>query len=165
MAAAGAPLPNGPTPSRFARRGFLLGAGAAIGTVGLAAGARWFNIAATVQERDLTAPEALAAAQAGEILLVDIRRPDEWARTGIGQGAVAIDMRRTDFIEVLLGHVGGRRDVPVALICARGVRSSKMSARLDAAGFTQVLDVPEGMSGSGAGPGWVKRGLPLVQPN
>ncbi|WP_281991399.1 rhodanese-like domain-containing protein [Sulfitobacter geojensis] len=164
MAAAGAPLPNGPTPSRFARRGFLLGAGAAIGVAGLA-GARWFNIAATVQERDLTAPEALAAAQAGEILLVDIRRPDEWTRTGIGQGAVAIDMRRTDFIEVLLGHVGGRRDVPVALICARGVRSAKMSARLDAAGFTQVLDVPEGMSGSGAGPGWIKRGLPLVQPN
>ncbi|OAN85807.1 hypothetical protein A8B74_05990 [Sulfitobacter geojensis] len=164
MAAAGAPLPNGPTPSRFARRGFLVGAGAAIGVAGLA-GARWFNIAATVQERDLTAPEALAAAQAGEILLIDIRRPDEWARTGIGQGAVAIDMRRTDFIEVLLGHVGGRRDVPVALICARGVRSAKMSARLDAAGFTQVLDVPEGMSGSGAGPGWIKRGLPLVQPN
>ena len=164
MAAAGAPLPNGPTPSRFARRGFLVGAGAAIGVAGLA-GARWFNIAATVQERDLTAPEALAAAQAGEILLVDIRRPDEWARTGIGQGAVAIDMRRTDCIEGLRGHVGGRRDVPVALICARGVRSAKMSARLDAAGFTQVLDVPEGMSGSGAGPGWIKRGLPLVQPN
>ncbi len=163
MAAAGAPLPNGPTPSRFARRGFLVGAGAAIGVAGLA-GARWFNIAATVQERDLTAPEALAAAQAGEILLIDIRRPDEWARTGIGQGAVALDMRREDFTEALLELTGGATDTPVALICMRGVRSSRMTNRLTETGFTNIIDVPEGMLGSAAGPGWLERDLPVRAP-
>ena len=38
-----------------------------------------------------------------------------------------------------------------------------MAARLAEAGFASVLNVPEGMLGSGAGPGWVKRGLPVVQ--
>lgn len=37
-----------------------------------------------------------------------------------------------------------------------------MTERLRAAGFTQIIDVPEGMLGSGAGPGWLKRGLPVV---
>ncbi|MDF3415755.1 rhodanese-like domain-containing protein [Sulfitobacter sp. M57] len=164
MTTAGKPLPDGSTPSRFSRRGFLLAGVGAIGLAGVA-GARWFNLGASVQRGDLTAPAALAAAATGEVLLIDIRRPEEWARSGIGQGAVPIDMRRKDFINALLGHSGGRKDIPVALICARGVRSARMAARLEAAGFTRVLDVPEGMSGSGAGPGWLKRGLPVVQPH
>jgi rhodanese-related sulfurtransferase len=32
---------------------------------------------------------------------------------------------------------------------------------LEAEGFTRVYNVKEGMAGSAAGPGWVKRGLPL----
>ncbi len=164
MSPAGKPLPETSTPLRFSRRGFLLGGIAVVGIAGMA-GARWFNLDAKLQGSDLTAPAAQAVVEAGEILLVDIRRPDEWARTGIAQGAVPIDMRRPDFIDALLVQTDGRRDLPVALICARGVRSARMSAQLAAAGFTQILDVPEGMSGSGAGPGWVKRGLPLAQPD
>lgn len=150
------------TSSRFARRGFVLGGLAVLG-VGALGSARWFNVSAQVSDSDLSAPDAHDAALAGEITLVDIRRPDEWARTGVPQGGVGIDMRRDDFIEVLLAQTAGDRDRPVALICARGVRSARLSAQLQAAGFTQVIDVPEGMSGSGAGPGWVKRGLPVVR--
>ncbi|MDP2809280.1 MAG: hypothetical protein Q8O34_03955 [Rhodocyclaceae bacterium] len=32
---------------------------------------------------------------------------------------------------------------------------------LQSVGFTQVYNVKEGMAGSGAGPGWIKRGLPV----
>ncbi len=102
-------------------------------------------------------------ATAGKITLIDIRRPDEWARTGSGQGANRLDMRRGDFIEELDKIVGGDRSKPVALICARGVRSNRMSERLKIAGFTNIIDVPEGMLGSNAGPGWLKRGLPVVR--
>ncbi|MCX7558984.1 rhodanese-like domain-containing protein [Sulfitobacter sp. F26204] len=133
----------------------------ALGGIGAA---QWFNVTAQMDPGDLTAPEALAAAIAGEIKLIDIRRPEEWVQTGIGLGAVPIDMRDAAFIDILLAQTDGRRDVPVALICARGVRSAALSTRLVQAGFTQVLDVPEGMSGSGAGAGWIKRGLPVVQP-
>jgi hypothetical protein len=39
-----------------------------------------------------------------------------------------------------------------------------MAARMEAAGFTRILDVPEGMVGSAAGPGWIARGLPVERP-
>ena len=55
----------------------------------------------------------------GEILLVDIRRPDEWRRTGLPQGAVALDMRRADFIAALTDAAGADRDAPIATLRAR----------------------------------------------
>ncbi len=113
---------------------------------------------------EMTPPEALDALRAGDILLIDIRRPDEWAETGIAEGAQPLDMRRDDFIEALADLTDGARDRNVALICARGVRSDRMSARLAEAGFTRIIDIPEGMLGSRVGPGWLDRGLPVVQP-
>ncbi|MEM9798165.1 MAG: rhodanese-like domain-containing protein [Pseudomonadota bacterium] len=112
----------------------------------------------------LSPPEALEAVRAGQVILVDIRRPDEWEKTGIAQGASPIDMRRDDFIAALDALTASRRDRPVALICARGVRSDRMAARLEAAGFTRIIDVPEGMLGSSTGPGWLARGLPVERP-
>lgn len=71
-------------------------------------------------------------------------------------------MRREDFVEALTVLAEGDLDRPVALICARGVRSDRTSTRLADAGFTQIIDVPEGMLGSRAGPGWLERGLPVT---
>ena len=159
----GAPSPKRAKASvQMTRRGFgLLGAGALVG--GTVFAARWFNVTAQAGgEGTLSTPDAHKAAVAGEVLLVDIRRPDEWARTGVGEGAVPLDMRRPDFTDALLVHTNGRTDLPVALICARGVRSRALSTRLRAAGFRKIIDVPEGMLGSGAGPGWLGHGLPTV---
>ena len=50
----------------------------------------------------LTPQEAQAAAKDGRILLVDIRRPDEWQKTGVPEGAVPIDLRRDDFADAVL---------------------------------------------------------------
>jgi rhodanese-related sulfurtransferase len=106
-------------------------------------------------------PDVLNAVRDGRVLLVDLRRPDEWERTGLAEGAVPIDMRRPDFIEaVRQARVDATQ--PVAVICARGVRSQRMTTRLIEAGIKPILDVPEGMLGSFAGPGWLKRGLPVV---
>lgn len=139
-----------------------------MGGVGLAAvffsAGRWYTLRADVGDGTISAPDAAAAVASGDLILVDIRRPDEWAKTGMPQGAVPLDMRRDDFPQALLAVMGGRKDTPVALICARGVRSGRISARLSEAGFTHVIDVSEGMLGSRAGPGWLKRGLPVVQP-
>jgi len=144
------------------RRAF--GLGAVVVVVGGAVFAsRWYNISAKAGATGtLSTPDAHSAALSGEVVLIDIRRPDEWQRTGVGQGAVPLDMRRDDFTDALLVQTAGRTDVPIALICARGVRSRGMTARLTAAGFTNIIDVPEGMLGSGAGSGWLKRGLPTV---
>lgn len=109
----------------------------------------------------LTVAEAHNQAVAGDILLLDIRTPREWQATGIGQGAQPLDMRREDFLDVLDQLTGGDRTRPIAVMCARGVRSARLSNSLTEAGYTTILDVPEGMSGSAAGPGWVRAGLPV----
>lgn len=110
---------------------------------------------------NLTPPEAHALATSGQITLIDVRRPDEWAKTGSAQGAHRLDLRRKDFIPQVLKLAGGDTSAPVAVICARGIRSRRMSRALKKAGFTNIIDVPEGMLGSRAGPGWIARKLPL----
>ncbi|MEW2913498.1 rhodanese-like domain-containing protein [Leisingera sp. JC11] len=111
----------------------------------------------------LTAAEAYAQARAGEITLVDIRTPQEWRASGVPVGSHQIDMRRSDFIEALQAAAGPDPSAPVALICARGVRSARMTLALAEAGYTNVIDVPEGMLGSAAGPGWIAGNLPVAR--
>jgi rhodanese-related sulfurtransferase len=123
----------------------------------IASRGRWQDGVGTV----MTPPEAYAAANSGGILLVDIRRPDEWAQTGVAVNAVRIDMRDGDFIDkVELARASAVQ--PVALICARGVRSRRMTHRLHEANIGPLIDIPEGMLGSDAGPGWLARKLPIV---
>ncbi len=107
------------------------------------------------------APTAHARAVAGRLTLIDIRRPDEWQATGVGRGAHPLDMRRDDFTAALLMLVNGDTAAPIALICARGVRSARLATRLTGAGFTRLINVPEGMLGAAEGPGWIARGLPV----
>ncbi|RBW57417.1 rhodanese-like domain-containing protein [Ruegeria sp. A3M17] len=111
--------------------------------------------------RQLGVQDAHRQAVAGDVLLLDIRTPKEWQSTGIGEGAKSLDMRRDDFIPALTQLVKGDKGAAIALICARGVRSARLSNRLTEAGFTNIIDVPEGMLGSAAGPGWVRAGLPV----
>ncbi|WP_209016448.1 rhodanese-like domain-containing protein [Roseibium sp. RKSG952] len=141
------------------RRWVLIGGGAAI-AAGFAI-REYRLIPPDYTGGQITVAEAHNQASKGEILLIDIRTPREWAATGIGEGAYPVDMRREDFEQVLDQLSDGDRNTKIALICARGVRSARMSNRLTEAGFTNIIDVPEGMLGSGAGPGWVRAGLPL----
>jgi len=110
----------------------------------------------------LDAESAFQRVQAGELLLVDIRQPDEWAETGSPQGAQRLNLRSPDFIDRLSRLAEGDRTRPIALICASGGRSARTAQALTEAGFTNVLDVSEGMLGSAAGPGWIARGLPVI---
>jgi rhodanese-related sulfurtransferase len=146
-----------PMPSR--RVLLLLAATAIVG-----AGTGYRLVYPTYDGRSLDAPTAFRQAEAGEIILIDIRRPDEWQATGTGRGAHLIDLRRADFIETLSRLVEGDRTRPIALICAKGVRSARTGNLLTQNGFTQVINVPEGMLGSADGPGWIARGLPLATP-
>lgn len=149
--------------AQHTRRRLLLGLGGA-GALFLGSGIWWWRSQPPAHDQPrLTPAQAFAKAQAGEIVLVDIRTPREWRLTGVAVGAVAIDMRREDFLTALEQHLGGRRDTPVALICARGVRSGRMTLALAAAGVVNVMDVPEGMLGSASGPGWIAGNLPVAR--
>ena len=148
-------------PRALSRRAVLVGGLAAAIAAGTGGWRYVTRTAGVGSAGTLTPPEALKAARAGDLLLIDVRRPDEWAATGVAEGAARIDMRRDDFAEALRAAAGDPAR-PVALICARGVRSRRAAAALAGAGLTRVIDVPEGMLGSAAGPGWLARGLPVV---
>lgn len=147
---------------RLSRRSFLR-AGGALAVVALGAGWWWRRQPPDHDRPRLTPTEAFAQAQSGEIILIDIRTPREWRQTGVPVGAVPIDMRRKDFLQALEQEVAGRRSAPIALICARGVRSARMTNALQAAGFGNVMDVPEGMLGAAGGPGWIAGNLPVAR--
>lgn len=148
------------------RRALLIGLPAT--ALVLAAGgtyAYWWKPELPEGTRNLSVTEAYAALQADQIWLIDIRRPDEWAATGIAEGALAIDMRRDDFVAALQAATAADPDRPVAIVCARGVRSRRLTAALTEAGITNLIDLPEGMLGSQDGPGWIEAGLPVVEPS
>lgn len=111
----------------------------------------------------ISAPDALAAARAGKLVLVDVRRPSEWRKSGVASVAVALSMHQAGFLqglEKLRQNNPGKR---IALICATGGRTAFLQRELANRGFDDVIDVSEGMFGNGRGPGWLARKLPLRQ--
>ncbi|MEP4708881.1 rhodanese-like domain-containing protein [Pseudophaeobacter sp.] len=155
-------LPETSRASGMSRRQLLLG----LGGIGLALGGGIYWWRSQPVDHDyprLTPAQAFAAAKAKEITLVDIRTPGEWRQTGLPEGGVAIDMRRDDFLQALSEATAGNLAAPVALICARGVRSARMTRALAAAGYSRIIDVPEGMLGSASGPGWIAGNLPVTR--
>jgi rhodanese-related sulfurtransferase len=117
----------------------------------------------------LSPQEARARAASGDLTIVDVRLPVEWAETGLPEGAETLSLQnpatlevRPGFVEDMLRVLQGRRDQPVALICARGNRSALAATLLAEAGFTSVHDISEGMIGGQNGPGWLARALPTT---
>ena len=115
----------------------------------------------------LTASEAHELQQAGELILIDIRQPEEWRETGMAQGAAGVSMMHPEggqgFLRDVLAAVNGDTDANIALICRTGNRTSQVLPALQRWGFTRAKHIPEGMVGSQFGPGWIPSGLP-VQP-
>lgn len=118
-----------------------------------------------IPKTNLSPTEAHIAIQAGDIILIDVRQPQEWNDTGVAPGARLIDMRRTDFITQIRKLRDENPDTPIGFICARGVRSHNVSTWAAKAGIGNLIDIPEGMLGSRAGPGWLGRGLPVIHPS
>ena len=112
----------------------------------------------------IAADQAMRLAMSGEIVVVDVRSPQEWQQTGVPAGARLVTIHQPDgligFIDAMGDALGEDRDRPIALICARGNRSSVASSALAEAGYSQVYNIREGMFGSPDGPGWLARGLP-----
>lgn len=120
---------------------------------------------AALDSRNISGAEALARSQRGEVTIVDVRSPQEWKQTGVPTGARPITIHDPQglegFVQAMTRSVNGKLDTPVALICARGNRSTRALHALQAAGFTQVLNIKEGMLGSANGAGWLAQDLPL----
>ncbi len=146
------------------RRAMTLGAAALLGTtLGAPLMAQQASTPDTAPFYQITATEAHEQALAGEIILVDIRTPEEWAETGIGEGAIALDMRSDDFVPALVALRRANPEKPIAMICRTGNRSQFVVSALAGQGFPGLVDVAEGMAGGPRGKGWIPTGLPTYE--
>jgi rhodanese-related sulfurtransferase len=97
-----------------------------------------------------TRPQQVPAAEVpADVLLVDVREPDEWT-AGHAPGAMHIP----------LGQLGARyteipQDGRVYLICRAGSRSNQAALALAGAGW-DVVNVSDGMTG------WAAAGRPMT---
>lgn len=99
-------------------------------------------------------------AASGELLIIDVRTAAEWRETGVPKDAARANIFDSDFLERVKRAVGGDRSRPIAVICARGNRSTRAEQLLSQAGYTDVQNIKEGMLGSTHGKGWLAGGHP-----
>ena len=97
-----------------------------------------------------TPEETRAALAAGEIVLIDVRTPQEYAVEHI-EGALLMPM--AFFAPRFLPPQDSRR---IVLHCGSGMRSTRMAERCAAAGFDRIAHMAGGMSA------WKERGLPYI---
>lgn len=109
---------------------------------------------------ELPADSAWQMVQRGDLVVLDVRTPTEWAMTGLPRDSHGTNVQDRDFIDQARGAVLGDLDQPVAVICRSGNRSKQAASLLEKAGFTHVYNISEGMSGNDQADGWLKRGLP-----
>jgi rhodanese-related sulfurtransferase len=98
--------------------------------------------------------QARAEHEAGRVVMIDIREPQEHA-TGVAQGVVLLPMSQ---VAQRVAEIPKQADQPVLLICNTQNRSSAVTEALQEQGFTNIRYVDGGMSE------WARRGWPMVKP-
>jgi rhodanese-related sulfurtransferase len=107
-----------------------------------------------------TPAEAHEAAQAGEVILVDVRAGDVLARDGSIPGAIhhqrtVIEWRADPDCEWRDDRIADL-DAPLVLFCSHGYSSSLAAQTLRDMGFTRVTDMDGGFDA------WKDAGLPTL---
>ena len=152
-------LAEGARGAALIRRALMAGVMVLMGTMALA------TATAAGEDGVIAADAAARRAAAGEILVIDVRSPQEWRQTGVAKGARQVTIHDPGglpgFVEAVKVALGGDLKRPIAVICASGNRSTLAQRVLARAGFTRVLNIKEGMLGGPNGPGWLRRGLPV----
>jgi len=118
--------------------------------------------------RNLTPPESHALLQQHpDAVFVDVRSRAEFA-AGHPAGAINVPISEPDafgqmspnpvFVPAMKAIIGAT-DRLVVCTCRSGARSARAAMMLEAAGFTDLVNVDGGWAG-GAVPGWAASGLP-----
>lgn len=143
-------LPTDYTTNRHGRRTLLM----AISTLSMALLMRQNVRAADANGDSVSLDFARAEHEAGRVILIDIREPQEHA-TGVAAGARLLPMRQLD---QRIGEIPLEPDTSVLLICNTQNRSSATLRALRRNGYSHVRFVNDGMSE------WARRGWPMVKP-
>jgi len=90
----------------------------------------------------ISAEEAKTAMAAeGELVLVDVRTPEEFAE-GYIEGAKNINFHDADFEAQMLQF---DKEKPLYIYCRSGARSSKAAEQLQGMGFKEIYDIDGGI--------------------
>lgn len=112
---------------------------------------------------DISSVDAYDLSKAGNLVIIDVRTPMEWQRTGLAEKAIPVSTQDPTFMDTLNVAVGGDSSKPIGLICATGNRSGMVQRYLLQNGYSNVTNISDGMMGSFSAPGWLASNLP-VQP-
>lgn len=110
----------------------------------------------------MSATKAHSAALNGNLIILDIRSPGEWAKTGVAKDAWPVTMHDPNFGANLQSIIERYPKKPLAFICATGGRSNHVATVLDQNGILGIINISEGMFGNGKAPSWIARDLPIV---
>jgi rhodanese-related sulfurtransferase len=92
----------------------------------------------------LASPSGAQLAADGNTLLVDIRTPQEWAQTGVVEGALLVTYADADsFLAAVTPRL--KEGQTLSLICRSGNRTSRASRQIAAKTDRQIVDVAGGM--------------------
>lgn len=121
---------------------------------------------ALAAEKIISAQEAYDLSVKNRLTVIDIRSPQEWLKSGVPKGARTITMHdprgKRAFLKAIREAVSGDTTHPIAVICAVGGRSHWVRRFLTQNGFSNVVDISEGLFGRGdKKPGWLNRQLPI----
>lgn len=111
--------------------------------------------------RSVSVEEAHQKVSDGQMVLIDVRTPREWAETGTAKGAVRIEMEDAEFLKKLNDLRTRNPGREVALICRTGNRSGVVQEALARAGYADTINVRGGMSGTPRDKGWLAASLPV----
>ncbi|MGB2159852.1 MAG: FKBP-type peptidyl-prolyl cis-trans isomerase [Candidatus Puniceispirillaceae bacterium] len=107
-------------------------------------------------------PEGLLQARADGVVIIDIRREEEWHETGIIEGAETVTAFQASG-QVDPGFLDGFRalapspDTPIMLYCRSGSRTASLgNALIEQLGFTDVTHLTDGIFG------WIEAGQQTV---
>ncbi len=89
-----------------------------------------------------------------DAVIVDVREPNEWAATGVPQGATLIPLRTITGVQS--GAVDGLpKDKPIYVICNSGNRSRVAAEHLINLGYGPVYNIDGGIQA------WLSQNLPV----
>jgi sulfur dioxygenase len=124
-----------------------------VGGAGMAASGGHAMPAATTPLRSVSVQQLASLADAGDMNLIDVRTPGEFASVRIEQ-AVNIPLERID-PAALATRFGA--EAQLYCVCQTGTRSQLAADRLRAAGFSNVANVDGGTNA------WAAAGFPVVR--
>ncbi|MBM4177906.1 MAG: rhodanese-like domain-containing protein [Ignavibacteria bacterium] len=110
------------------------------------------SVACAQQYKNATPQEAKAMIGKGNVVVVDVRTPQEW-NAGHLSGAVLVDFYDANF-ESNINRVG--KDKQVVVYCARGGRSASATEKMASWGWKNVTNMTGGYQA------WSAAGLPTT---